>query len=573
MSEEKVSEAKDAVVSILEVLGVEKVVFVDDANSDGIEVEEVIAAASELQPKAIVELFPEIGPVSSVDDEMLSAKIREKWGELDEATRNTRGEALLVEARGAEHGRPNDTADRVILESLIEEELLVSLSPRQWDEQHKDLLEQGEDNRTLFLFDRDFSGAGGDPDGGMKIIESLLSGQHAEHVICGLLTHTVSPQSQPEEWKRLSNAHSVSRDRFIVIPKSFLGEQPLLFAEALKFVALCPEFTRLKSETKKIIENAAQAAADRVEGVSIHDLDHMVFRVSAEEGLWEPDMLFRLHALFHRLEARKLAFGGELEAIASKLRVLSGLPTKSESSPVPANARLIQHDEMYEPQSYLNENHLPIEVGDIFEKVGVQSKKKYVLLGQPCDLMVRGDGKRYPELGRVQLVELVPGEANDEFSVDVPFFDTEDSKDWRVKLKAVHFVRMPILDLCAYNRDGIARWSSAGSPPAGVRPSLAARYGHISKLCRSKGRLAEQLVVNKSDTAGEKVAKQKLKKVLGSSIFDDDLFKGEWTSDGSATEVVYNCRRVYRLCRERAIGLLMAFSSAQARPAYDRPFV
>jgi hypothetical protein len=89
------------------------------------------------------------------------------------------------------------------------------------------------------------SESGGDPEGGIKIIASLLAGNDTDSVICGLLTHTVKPETQPEQWAELSSAHSIPMDRFVVIPKLHLSKAPMLFAQMLKHAALTPEFTEL----------------------------------------------------------------------------------------------------------------------------------------------------------------------------------------------------------------------------------------------------------------------------------------------------------------------------------------
>ena len=59
------------------------------------------------------------------------------------------------------------------------------------------------------------------------------------------------------------------------------------------------------------------------------------------------------------------------------------------------NTMALQRLERYELAEYLNSHYIPIELGDIFQKMG-DSAKRYVLLAQPCDLMVRTDGKRNP---------------------------------------------------------------------------------------------------------------------------------------------------------------------------------
>ena len=394
-------------------------------------------------------------------------RFEEVWEQLDPAVQAERGQAVVVAARRSDGNETDDVADVSILGQLIPEDRLVSLSPAQWESQEDQLLQDSKDQHTLFLFDQDFSTAGGDSEGGIKIIASLLTRNDTEGLICGLLTHTVTPETQPQQWADLSNAHGIPRDRFVVIPKLHLSKAPILFAQTLKFAVLSPNFTELKRKTTDIIAAAATVAADRVENVSIYDLDHIVFQVSADEGLWEPDMLFRLHTMFHRQESRRLAHDGDaLEAIAAKLRSVSGIPTMRDLLPPPDSAWALQREELYEFEEHINKNLLPLELGDIFERVGADSVKKYILLAQPCDLMVRGDGKRHPELHRVPLAEVVPGDKAPYYSEEMPYFATSPAKKWFVKFKTVHFVRSSLLDLCVFNKDGLAKMIFDGNAPS-----------------------------------------------------------------------------------------------------------
>jgi len=574
MIDQNLEEARTAVESILNVLDVARVVYVDDANDESVSVEDVIAAAQGLGENLLLNTLPELGDSIPDDQDVLTKKIREAWEQLDPLVQTERGQAVVVAARRLDGNDTDDVADVSILSQLIPGEKLVSLSPAQWETQKDQLLQDSRDQRTLFLFDRDFSDAGGDSEGGIKIIASLLARNDTEKLICGLLTHTVTPETQPQQWADLSNAHGIPRDRFVVIPKLHLSKAPILFAQTLKFAALSPDFTDLKRKTKEIIAAAATVAADRVEKVSIYDLDHIVFQVSADEGLWEPDMLFRLHAMFHRQESRRLAHdGGALEAIAAKLRTVSGIPTRSDLLPTPDSAWALQREELYEFEDHINKNHLPLELGDIFERVGGDSVKKYILLAQPCDLMVRGDGKRHPELHRVPLAEVVRADQTRHYSEEMPYFDTSPRKMWFVKLKSVHFVRGCLLDLCVFNQDGVAKLTVDGNEPSGIRPPWKARHDILSRYWGRAVRKADMLAPLANDSQDVTQVKQKIARDLGGLLFEDDLFKGSLVQESSGVRsVTYNCKRVGRLSRARAIGLLMSYTATLGRPAYDRDF-
>lgn len=562
--------ARESVERMLSALHVACVVCVDDTYGGHTAVEDVIAAARLLDSDELADAIPELGDVQDAD--VQSQKLRLIWGTLNENEKRERANAVLIAARRRGDEDADDAADASILGELIPQGRLSTMSPSEWGRQRDALLQRGGKERTLFLFDQDLSDDGGDTEGGIKIIASLLASNDTGSVICGLLTHTVTPETQAEQWTALSRKYEIPKDRFIVIPKLYLSKEPVLFAQALKFVALCPEFTELKQKTKKIIAAATTKASDRVDEVSIFDLDHIVFRVSAEEGLWEPDMLFRLHALFHRLEARRLAHeNGQLEDIAARLRIVSDIPTDCAFQP-PSNAWTIQRDELFEWDSHINRNHLPLEVGDIFERVNGDSQKSYVLLAQPCDLMVRSDGRRHPELKHVPVAEVVPGEEAPAHSAELPYYGPSPSERWHVKLRRVHQVRTYVLDLCVMNTDGVSRFTLDGDVPSGMRPSLKARHSRLLRLMRPTVRKADLLAPVAKEPGDVAQLRASIGKEFSSSLWDEGLFKGELRQENGARIVVYNCRRVARASRARAIGLLMAYTASLGRSAYERDF-
>lgn len=573
MSEsEAIEQVRIAVKKILGTLQVIRVVCVDDTYEEEPSVENIIVAACQLDVDTLKKALPELGESIPEDRDVLRDRIRRVWGDLGQTVQKDRAKSILTAERLRDNAETDDVGDASILSELIPDGMLSTFSPKRWEECREQLLEENAEKRTLFLFDQDLSDGGGDTEGGINIISALLARTDTANLICGLLTHTVTPENQPERWLELSSKYSIPRDRFLVLPKQYLSKDPVLFAQTLKLVALSPDFAELKKKTKKIIEDAAATAAKYVEAISIYDLDHIVFQISAEEGLWEPDMLFRLHALFHRLESRRLAYeGGDLEAIASRLRSVSHIPTLTTSVPASTTWE-IQRKELYEPDEHLNKNYLPLELGDIFAKTNAESKKRYVLLAQPCDLMVRSDGQRHPELDHVPLVEIAPALDRPQYSEEMECFGKNPSEHWYVKLKRVHQVRVNLLDLCTFSNEGSATMQVDDEPPDAIRPAWKARYAILAKLF---GRLLKRLDVL-SPSEGElpvvKEMKEKLKSALMGDLLDEGPFKGRVFDQNGRRGIAYNCRRVGRLSRARAFGVLMAYTGLLCRPAYDRSF-
>lgn len=566
-----IGQARSAIALILNALSVSRVVCVDDTYEDAASVEILIVAAGSLDSAVLLDLLPEIGNVPE-DQDVLKEHLRRLWNDFNAETRLDRAEKILAAARLKDNAGTDDMGDASILGELIPSEMFLTLSPKQWDERREELVQEQGGGKTLFLFDQDLSKTGYEAEAGIKIIASLLARNDTGNLICGLLTHTITPESQSRRWQELSDQYQIPRDRFLIVPKQHLSKDPLLFAQTLKWIALSPDFVNLKEKAKKIIADASSAAADRVEAISIYDLDHIVFQVSAAEGLWEPDMLFRLHALFHRLESRRLAHeGGELEIIASRLRSVSHIPTNAKIAPASSTWE-IQRSELYETGDYVNKNHLPLEMGDIFEKTGSESKKRYVLLAQPCDLMVRNDGKRHPELVHVPVAEVVPASEQPPYATELGYFGADSSERWYVKLKQIHQVRVCLLDLCVMNEDGSATLDIDLTPPDPIRPAWKARYGILARLFRSRLNRLKSL----SPVAGESreiaAFKEKLRSELVGDLLNEGLFKGSMVEKDGHHRIAYNCRRIDRLFGARSFGLLMDYTSCLGRPAYDREF-
>lgn len=573
MDNQELEQARIAVENILNALGVARVVYVDDANNEGtVSLEDTIAAALSLDPDLLVVEFPELGVPIPDDQDVLTNKVRKAWDQLDASMQEKRGRALVVAASRLDGNETDDIAYVSRLGELVPPEKLTSLSPAEWENGKKLLLDESRLQRTLFLFDQDL-GTAGDSEGGIRIIASLLSRSDATDLICGLLTHTVTPDTQPQQWVHLSNKYGISRDRFVVIPKLHLDKTPILFAQTLKFAALSPAFTDLKQRTKAIITQAAEVAAKRVDDVSIYDLDHIVFQASAHEGLWEPDMLFRLHAMFHRLESRRLAHeGGILEEIAARLRAVSKITTDCAELPPPPSAWALQREELYESGDHINQHYLPLELGDIFERVGADSTKKYILLAQPCDLAVRSKGEREPKLHRVPLAEVAWAEKAPKYAEEMPYFDESPKKAFYVKLKMVYYVRICILDLCVLSGDGIAQITLNQNAPLGIRPAWKARHDILQRYVRQLEKKADLLNVQTNDPPAVKEMKKKITQGVGPVLFSDDPFTGKLADSNGDRKVIYNCKRVGRISRARAIGLLMSYTSTLGRPAYDLDF-
>jgi hypothetical protein len=115
-----------------------------------------------------------------------------------------------------------------------------------------------------------------------------------------------------------------------------------------------------------------------------------------------------------------------------------------------------------------------------------------------------------------------------------------------------------------FNQDGEAKLTISKEAPCGIRPAWKKRYERLSKHWRK--------VVERVDKLVSAVDRQSAAQIK-SQLLDDDLFEGSFAETDSGCSITYNCKRIGRLSRIRAMGLLMSYTAILARPAYDRPFV
>jgi len=226
---------------------------------------------------------------------------------------------------------------------------------------------------------------------------------------------------------------------------------------------------------------------------------------------------------------------------------------------------------MYEPGEYLNPLHLPIEIGDIFRNTDAQAEKFYVLVGQPCDLMVRSDGKRHPEGSDVVLVEVVSANEPKEYSIPLPYLTDDKTKTFFAMLRRAHMVHPCVLDLCVMNVDGLSKIDLAGQPPENLLPAWKMRYNFLKEYGDKLLRRYETFGVGKvKDNQAMNFIKTETPKKFPIITSNSGLFNASISLGPPTRSIQFNCKRVMRLHRPRAAALALKYAECFSRPAFER---
>ena len=225
----------------------------------------------------------------------------------------------------------------------------------------------------------------------------------------------------------------------------------------------------------------------------------------------------------------------------------------------------MQRFETYESGEVLSGCHIPIDVGDIFRDM--QTGRPYILLAQPCDLMVRESGKRNydKKVGRNGvLVELVfdgetvivfDGKKEKESWGELPFYHEHTGGSAFADFARAHQALLAVLDLCVLRGDGVAKIDVDGACPNSLIQPWKGRHRRLAKVFRSAVDRCEQL-----PKALKSLALPRLASTLGLQATAVDR------------TVEYKLKRVLRLRQPWSGALLTAFCQYQSRAAFEHPF-
>lgn len=603
--------------TLLSAIGVSRIVVVDDEYFTGqIEVEELLGICTLLTADRASALPHLHGIDFEADREIWADRVRETWEALDEPGRREvlerarvveertapeggtadadRAEGWPSVARGvdgagkaavlrpgyisethdpADPGLPVDTRAARSLEGLLgglERCAFVTLSLQEWKERACELLTDEMASTTVYLFDRDFGREkAGTRNEGFNLLREV---QRTDVGFCGLISHTIQIGSEYEAWRQLAEEHSLERDRFVVIAKERVtGESPdhYSFLRMLRLVALSRRCAAVKTSAWTVFEASVEEAKGAVERLSVLDFDQIVLASSRREGVWEPDTLFRAFGILMRREARRrLHQDVDIQASVSEARRISAIPEDVEAAlgqEQPSREALrIQRFETYEAEETLGRFCLPLELGDIFEMP--TTGRRFILLTQPCDLMVRKNGKRnYDDKnGRTgSLVELVVGRASDQAKEswkEVPFYDQDTGAPAYADFAKVHQVQLAVLDLCALRKEGIAKIEIGASCPEVVIEPWRKRYQRLQRLFEAAlGRYE----VFKGRQVNSELRRLALPPPSTTARFDVVV---------NGKTVWYDLKRVMRLNQPWSGALLTRFAQYQARAAFEHPF-
>lgn len=279
----------------------------------------------------------------------------------------------------------------------------------------------------------------------------------------------------------------------------------------------------------------------------------------------------------------RMFFGSDQSALKSifRIRALRDIPLTNGGSEPDGNLMRFRMAEIWEDEDLINHSFSPIACGDVFEldqdeKGTAGLNKRFVLLGQPCDIALRPDGRRAHELAFfVLLKEQEAGESQrSPKAYPLPF--KLNGKQWACDFRTTTVVRLDVLDLASFRTDGKVRVDEGHSAPAGLlmsqhkiyadRTAPANKVLEAAKSVDGGGLLKDglQLCISQNNP---------FNKIFSATFTEAMARKEDDDRTGDSKRVTWRLRRVGRLRQPYIAALLDQHLILLGRHAFDVDFM
>lgn len=559
-------------------LKIVKIVFVDDKaelQTDAGAVIRVLAAKAAAK-ESLAAFFP--GVELALENDALQEQVAARLGELDAGG--------ITALRGVLSAQNDDAAEREALgrlQDLLPEATTAHLlTPHAWHERRTALIgECTEDRRTLFLFDQelDVDDAALGFAKGSDIIRDMAEKEKAgfgTRWFCGMLTHTVAKGDEVASWRQLEKSEKLDLRFFMPIAKATLDDAPAFYGAVYRTL-INTYCQTMKSLAQDAFEAALKDALERFADLDPIDFEHMVVKSSEVEGISELETLIRLYGIIQKDQVKsqilQQARVGEFAAAARTVKDIADIG-RALSATSQERLHKLRREELYESDQLVNSFNDPLRNGDLFEIGESNELKLWVLIAQPCDLMVRSNGKRVRE-ENFKVSVLTPlrtrplGEeagAKDGLNFLLEHYDHSGAQSAVVQFADATPANLQVLDLAVFNKDGRCQLTATADPTLSL-PSRAWEK-RDAELRSHFGKVTNQI------EAARKAHKDPVADLLGTAIIPRGAPKKAFAKYGSydGGAFTYPIRRCGRIRDPLAASLLTAYSRFLARDAYEHDF-
>lgn len=350
---------------------------------------------------------------------------------------------------------------------------------------------------------------------------------------------------------------------------------------AIKRAGLRRSLHQVLGFMKSELEAAYITAQETLYALAPEQLDQYIVEMGYGEGLSELNVVERAVTAQMATSIRKgFASSPVAQASATRMRKLRQIELQPKGHDrVEESLSLFRRLEIWEEPALINEGLSPLASGDVFsfdpfELTEANAKlRRYVLLGQPCDVQLRGDGhRRQPTAFFVPLVE-VPAEVEDKKNIKKPHLPFKlGGQKYACDFGEVALVQLTVLELASYRSDGRVCFEQ-NQPAHVLLPGLEIQHGKIKQQC--------DRILNAPPARGNQIdplADPKYLLTFGGRGILSTTTKAKRKEpsehDGKRLEarITWGLRRDGRIRASYAAAMLRNYLAVVGREAYDLDF-
>lgn len=585
--------AKASISKLLHERKVERVVIVDDVIDYAIELPEILgflrSMPSDELTKFTARFNDELESIADIDE--LKDALTEKWRDIAISRQITiRDAAAKIVTADFDQNHKKDLQVLSKIRDCISDIDLSCISPSTWMRDRDALmLPPSENGVVLCLFDQDLSKCKGFTSNGtasgIGLLKEVVSQGHT-HVLVGILSHNISVTGSGNEfdfWRGSATNEGLSLSSFLPISKERLAGRFDEFAKQLKFALVNQLSESVKEELMEVYQKAVSDAKEKVRDFDVYNFNHIVMDSSYKEGVSEMETFIRVVDIYAQRKADELSietgYLGRVQSLLNQVRSINAVDTGvAETLPEESVRNQLRHDELYVASNVLNKSHSPVQCGDIF-RIG---SDEFILLVQPCDLMVRSSGIRGTNENPRKLIgpllrmsdKFVTLEDHRRSKVGYAFLqyiEPTNNKGKQVEFDNCYYISIDVLDLAVFNDDGACRidLSTSIEPPASMHYPWVKRHEKLTLEWNAMKDIIEGAAAEIEALTNETVKK----------LAWDGLLPCLTIPSLIKTDKVYNAevfdfgiRRVLRLKEPEASSMLRAYMQYLAREAKDHDF-
>lgn len=337
-------------------------------------------------------------------------------------------------------------------------------------------LKVNDDAQVLLLVDREL---GVHKHGGDALLRKV---DNIQFVHCGLFSGTFGIEDEIETWKTSgysAKVYPLSKKRIIE------GDQDRI-VEGLRNILWLNHISKIKKDALDLFKKGCKKACEKLNSMDPASFDSAIIKASYNEGCWEYVTLNRILMLMLvssiQSEFVDNTHFKRIQADFCQLRESSKL--SSENKIDKSYLKYLRNSELYTLE-YINQTYSPIANGDLFE-IG---KKRYILLFQPCSLVIRNNGHRSRDLSSAYVVEVKQHKSKEQLRDNEVSLESQKQQEYSyVNLADFKRVNLDVMDMVSFNSDGKALIDVANDTPIEeqglIQPNMLKRYSKIVKFAK-----------------------------------------------------------------------------------------